>query len=202
MKAVKAVRTRKHLLSIAMEMFNTGLFPSVTEIAEKAGVSRATAYRYFPSQSDLIDALVKESLGQVLEWEPKEKTALERVNTLFDLTFPQMLQQEGTLRAALRLSLEEWAKTQASVDSQEDKQYIRGNRKNILHIATEPLHNLLSSNQLSLLQQSLSLIFGSECFLVFKDIWGLNNEEVQQITKWMAKAVINQIERDNQLIEH
>ena len=40
----------------------------MAELAEAAAVSRATAYRYFPSQSALIAAVVDQSLGPILQW--------------------------------------------------------------------------------------------------------------------------------------
>lgn len=53
-------RTRKLLLASAMVLFDAGAFPSITELAQHAQVSRATAYRYFPTQSALITAVVAE----------------------------------------------------------------------------------------------------------------------------------------------
>ena len=57
---------RKILLDAAQQLMGQGITPSVAELAEHAQVSRATAYRYFPSQSALIAAVVDESLGPIL----------------------------------------------------------------------------------------------------------------------------------------
>lgn len=43
---------------------------------------------------------------------------------------------------------------------------------------------------------SFSLIYGSEVFLVLKDIWGLDLGGIQDVTQWMAKAIIRQAEED------
>ena len=53
------------LLKEAGAMLCDGETPSVAEVAARAGVSRATAYRYFPSRSKLINAVVEDSLGPV-----------------------------------------------------------------------------------------------------------------------------------------
>src|SRR5688572_21434479 len=47
-------RTRKDLLQAAARLMKQGRQPSLEEIAEEALVSRATAYRYFPSVEALL----------------------------------------------------------------------------------------------------------------------------------------------------
>lgn len=44
--------------------------------------------------------------------------------------------------------------------------------------------------------KSLSLVYGSEIFLVMKDIWGSDNEQLQDIGKWIAKAIVRQARED------
>src|SRR5690606_22736132 len=43
-------RTRRLMLETATALMQQGVTPSVSDVAEAAAVSRATAYRYFPSQ--------------------------------------------------------------------------------------------------------------------------------------------------------
>src|SRR4051794_1951345 len=50
-------RTRKDLLQAAVRLLKQGRKPSLEEVAEEALVSRATAYRYFPS----LEALLREA---------------------------------------------------------------------------------------------------------------------------------------------
>ena len=47
-------RTRRLMLATATRLMQAGAIPSVSEVAEAAQVSRATAYRYFPSQAALV----------------------------------------------------------------------------------------------------------------------------------------------------
>src|ERR1700759_483281 len=47
-------RTRKALVAAADELFAEGRVPTVAEVAERADVARATAYRYFPTQEALL----------------------------------------------------------------------------------------------------------------------------------------------------
>src|SRR3712207_4884716 len=47
-------RTRAALLVATRQLLTRGRSPTVEEAAEAAGVSRATAYRYFPNQRALL----------------------------------------------------------------------------------------------------------------------------------------------------
>ena len=47
-------RTRKDLLQAASRLMQQGKQPTLDEVAEEALVSRATAYRYFPSMDALL----------------------------------------------------------------------------------------------------------------------------------------------------
>src|SRR4029077_10393706 len=83
-----------------------GRIPSVPELAVKARVSRATAYRYFPSRSKLVSAVVAQSPAPVPRVEPNADDGLVRVRELCDKTSPLFKRFEPHMRAALQLSLE------------------------------------------------------------------------------------------------
>ena len=95
-------RTYRLLLGHAMTLVRRGRIPSVPELAVKARVSRATAYRYFPSRSKLVSAVVAESLAPVRRFEPTAADGLVRVRELFDKTFPLFKRFEPHMRAAPR----------------------------------------------------------------------------------------------------
>ena len=40
--------------------------------------------------------------------------------------------------------------------------------------------------------QALSLVYGTEVFLVLKDIWRLDLPEVTEVARWTAQAIIRQ----------
>ena len=194
-------RKYKVLIQHALRMFEEGAFPSVTELAIAADVSRATAYRYFPTQSALISTVVDEILKPIIAWQPEQVSAEERVEELLKFAYPQMLNHEGALRAALLLSLQQWAEkrsqeTNAKPGFVVNEKLIRGHRKQILSLVTEPLKEQLSPELREKVIHSLSLVYGSEVFMVFKDIWQMENDEVQSITQWMAKAILNQAKAD------
>ncbi|AXG41555.1 TetR family transcriptional regulator [Photorhabdus laumondii subsp. laumondii] len=191
-------KTYTLLINAALALFEQRAIPSVSELAMHAGVSRATAYRYFPTQSDLIDAIVGASLGPILTWKPASEKTEERITELLDFAYPRMFQYEGALRAALLVSLQQWAQGCLSEGKQE-KKLVRGHRKDILAMVVEPLKGHFPPDILENVIRSFSLIYGSEVFLVMKDIWQMDNAEIIEITKWMAKAIINQAHRDSEL---
>ena len=202
------LKRRKYNLLIkqAMKLFEKGAFPTVTELATEAQVSRATAYRYFPTQSDLISAVVDESLKPIILWQPEQTRVEERVNELLSFAYPQMFKHEGALRAALLLSLQQWAEERASqfksetddtVDvSTKREKLVRGHRKQILKQVTAPLNDELPVELVEKVNHALSIIYGSEVFMVLKDIWQLENDDVQAVTQWIAKAILNQARAD------
>jgi AcrR family transcriptional regulator len=181
-------RTRRLLVQTAMEVVNQGHVPSVSEVAEAAGVSRATAYRYFPTQSRLIATIMDYSLGPVRSWASDSRDGLERLHDLFDKTYPRFKEFEPQMRAALQLSLTHDALDRAGL--LKEAPYRRGFRKAILENAARPLEKTLGKARFHRLILALSVIYGIEPYVVLKDIWGLESREVEAISRWMADALI------------
>jgi AcrR family transcriptional regulator len=182
-----------------MKMFDSGAFPSITEVAQEAQLSRATAYRYFPTQSALVSAIVTETLSPIKNWRPTKQDTGDRIDEMLGFAFPRMLEHEGTLRAALHLSLTQWAQSRSSERPEKEK-LIRGNRKAMLQHVVEPLNQEMSPKMVERVVQSLSLVYGSEIFLVMKDIWGCDNVQLEDIGKWIAKAIVRQAREDEKAL--
>src|SRR6185295_11170605 len=192
---VKAA-TFKLLLDTAMDIIRqSGHIPSVAEAAARAKVSRATAYRYFPSRSALITAVIDGSLGPMRTLASDNPSGRERVHELFVQTFPRFKEFEAQLRAAAQLSLEQWALERAGL--LEEEPYRRGHRVRILQHAIEPLAPLLRPAVRDRLHRALSVVYGIEPYVILKDIWGLPDREVERIALWMANALIDAALRDS-----
>ena len=137
--------TFKLLRDTAMDLIQQdGHIPSIAEVAVRSNVSRATAYRYFPSRSALITSVVDASLGSVRSAPPGGDTedARERVHQVFKATFPRFQQFEPQLRAALQLAMEQWALQRAGL--LEEEPYRRGHRVGILSTALAPLKGAIT----------------------------------------------------------
>ncbi len=177
------------LLDTAVSLMQAGATPSVSEVAEAAGVSRATAYRYFPSQAALVNAVVDEGLGPILTWSSDSTEASQRVADLIDTGMPRIESFEATFKAALKLSLEQWSRSQAGTLGEEPR-FQRGHRVDLLADALSPLRARLSPENFERLAQALSLAFGVEAIIVLKDIWGLDGENARGVAKWVASALV------------
>ena len=170
-------------------LMQEGATPSVSDVADAAQVSRATAYRYFASQSALVDAVVDEALGPILEWSSTDRDVERRVIDLFEASLPRINEFEATFRAALKLSLEHKAKEQAGALGSEPS-FKRGHRVKLVEDALDPLRTNLSPSQFEQLVQGLSLLFGIESLVILKDINGLQPSQAQAVTQWAAIALV------------
>lgn len=188
-RGVKAA-TFKLLLDTAFDLIRQqGHIPSVAEVAVRSKVSRATAYRYFPSRSALITAVIDTSLGPVRRFEFTEGDGRARVRELFRETFPRFQEFEPQMRAAAQLALEQWALEKAGL--LEEEPYRRGHRVRILEQALAPLARQLPKATADRLHRALSVVYGIEPYVVLKDIWGLGDREVERTALWMAEALID-----------
>ena len=183
-------RTRRLMLDTATRMMQAGDTPSVTSVAEAAGVSRATAYRCFPSQAALVGAVVDEALGPILSWTPQSDDASERITDLLELSLPRINEFEATFKAALKLTLEQWAEQRSGAASSEPP-FRRGHRVQLLQHAIAPLNGVLTKPQFTRLARALSLVYGLEVLIVLKDLWGLKAREVQSVATWAGRALVN-----------
>ena len=182
-------RTRKLMLETAVALMQAGQTPSVSDVAEAAEVSRATAYRYFPSQAALVHAVVDAGLGPILDWKSDSEDAEERVRDLLSMSMPRIAEFEATFRAALKLSLDQWARRRAGTLGDEPP-FARGHRVDVLQAAIAPLRQTLSDAEFKRLAQALSLSYGLETLLVLQDMWGLGFEEAQEVAQWTASALV------------
>jgi AcrR family transcriptional regulator len=178
------------LLDTAMSLIRSaGHLPSVAEVAVHSRVSRATAYRYFPSRTALINAVMERSLGAVRRFESTQADGRERVRDLFNQTFPRFKEFEPQMRAAAQLSLEQWALARAGLLA--EPPYRRGHRIGILERTLAPLSQRLPPELLRRLHHALSVVYGIEPYMILKDIWGLNDREVERPALWMADALVD-----------
>lgn len=182
-------RTGRLMLETAIRLMQEGGTPSVSEVAEAAGVSRATAYRYFPSQAALVGAVVDEALGPILTWTSASQEPARRVAELIATGLPRIEAFEATFKAALKLSLDQWARGRAGTLG-EEPEFKRGHRTDLLRDALAPLEGRLPQAQFERLAQALSLVFGVEVLTVLKDIWGLGSQETQSVAQWAASALV------------
>jgi AcrR family transcriptional regulator len=99
-------RTRAALVDAARELLAEGIPPTVEQAAERAEISRTTAYRYFPNQRLLVLAGYPELELPSLLGPDAPADPAERLELMMDGFLDQLLCHEPELRAMLRLSLD------------------------------------------------------------------------------------------------
>jgi AcrR family transcriptional regulator len=200
-RANQRERTRSAIMEGARRLLREGKIPSVADAAEMARVSRATAYRYFPTQGALIQEAVQTGLPTT--WEPDKRHAdltafADRVERAIAEMLTLAHDNEAVLRGVLLLSLQQWATIQAG-DKLEAEPIRRGTgRIPAIQAALAPYRRTLSPAALRRLTIGLSLIVGAESLVVLRDIWDLDETEAKDVARWIARtltqATVNAIE--------
>jgi AcrR family transcriptional regulator len=183
-------RTRAALVDAAAELLRAGIAPTVPEAAERARVSRATAYRYFPTQ----DALLMEVAGIGPTVAPVEDmlAALdgddveERLTRLLDTFNPIMMADEARGRAALRVYLDTWVRNSDDVPPVRE-----GRRLRWLDTVLEPARHRISDADYQRLRAALALTMSIDALVVMRDVCRIaDDDEVLAVLRWAAVAIL------------
>jgi hypothetical protein len=97
-------------------------------------------------------------------------------------------ENEALVRGALLLSLQQWAKLQAGEDLGEQP-IQRGGRRGLIQATLEPYAGNLGDATLRRLAIGLSLVVGIEARIVLRDIWHLDEDEIEEIVRWAARSL-------------
>lgn len=180
-------RTRTAVLEAAANLVREGRTPSVAEAAEAASVSRATAYRYFPTQESLLvevattggPAWTEDVLGAL----PSSDDAEARVKAVVDELTAFMVEHDRGLRTMLKLSLER------SLEDGRNTPVREGRRASYLDEALAPLRATLGPDELKRLNAALGMVVGTEALVVLRDIYGLDPAEARSLMRWAASVL-------------
>lgn len=174
-------RTRDALLKAATELIKSGETPKVEDAAEAAGVSRTTAYRYFPSQAALLAAAFPETVATSMLPVPASQDVRERVAAVAAGVIKAVGRSEAQQRAMLRLSLEELP---------HELPLRQGRAIGWFDEALEPLRGELGHAVTRHLALALRAVCGIETRVWLKDIAGLTPTEIRELQLWMADALV------------
>ena len=182
------LRTRRQILEATAALISAGGQPSVTEAADAAGVSRRTAYRYFPSQPKLLAEAALESLRPLMESaidaapagagdEEVKARVIAFVRAMQKLT----LKHEALLRTMIHVTVLEGGNGAPK----------RGTRRvEWVERAIAPLRARLAPPAYRRLVSALTLCVGTEAMLVFRDIRGMTGAQAIAACEWLAVAAL------------
>lgn len=176
-------RTRAALLQATRELLPTGVTPTVEQAADRAAVSRTTAYRYFRNQRALLIAAypvldMKSMLDREAPRDPETRLALavERFTGL-------ILQHEPELRAMLRLSLE-------TPPAAADLPLRQGRAIRWIEDALSPLSGSLEKRELRRLVLAIRASCGIEALVWLCDVAKLPRDEARELMTWSARSLL------------
>jgi AcrR family transcriptional regulator len=182
-------RTRSALVAAAVELLGRGRSPSITEVADAARVSPATAYRYFPSAHSLWRAVLME-MG-----EPSDEDVFEgvdpddaeaRVAAMIQKTGWHMFDHEELWRTAARVLLE-----RAGSPADDERIPVpTGRRMEWIRAALTPLQDELSVEIYQRLCMGLALVVGTEAVITLRDVCQLSIDESKQTSLWTGQALV------------
>lgn len=177
-------RTRQALLVATRELLDEGKQPTVPEAADRAGISRATAYRYFSTpmgmaEEAILDALAVEfeklDLDRAYEKEDAVSRAVETVGAILRM----VMSSERLFRTYLGL-----------VVNPESGARRGARRVSWLTRALEPLAGTLAPDEFRRIVHGLALLTGMETIVVLRDVCGLEDADIDETARWLAARIV------------
>jgi AcrR family transcriptional regulator len=177
-------RTRAALVAATRELLAENITPTVEQAADRAQISRTTAYRYFANQRTLLIATYPElDAKSLLDADaPLDPTA--RLEIVVERITRQVLEHEPELRAMLRLSLE------VPPPDREALPLRQGRAIAWVEDALAPLHDRMTASELHRLALAIRATIGIEALVWLTDIAGLSREEAAQLMRSSARRLL------------
>jgi AcrR family transcriptional regulator len=182
-------RTRTALVEAAQRLLERGQTPTVADVADEALVSRATAYRYFPSHEHLLlEVVLERSIDEInrqVDAAAGSGDAAARLGGLVSAIQDEIAANEPAFRSLLRLSIMQSPSERPTVAG------IRGERRrHWIERALEPVAGELDERSRRRLAHALTLCLGAEAFVVLRDLCGLEPAEAEETLRWAALAML------------
>lgn len=184
-RANQRLRTRKDLLLAAARLLEEGRTPGMDEIAATAMVSRATAYRYFPTlEALLLEApLQGETPDPATLFAGDESTdAEERIDRAEAALHRMSYRNARQLRLMLAHTL-----AQQPAEAVPKRQ---NRRTPLIEAALQPVRGELDPAAFRRLCRALALVFGSESMIVCTDILQIDEEAARELKSWTVRALV------------
>jgi AcrR family transcriptional regulator len=186
-RAQKA-RTRAAIVDAAHRLATRGEVPNVAQAADEAGVSRATAYRYFPTQEalevELETGAVWTGMDRLLAGlEVKDPAA--RLDLIAEEVADTVGRNEEHVRTALRVVQDTWLRRRRGTDVP-----VRRARRlqwidTALATATE-----LPPDMQARLRAALAVVVGPDAVIQLHDALGLTPAGAAEVLRWSARALV------------
>ena len=175
-------RTRTALVDATRAMLGEGGMPSVEQAADRAGISRTTAYRYFTNRRALLLATYPELEASSLLGDAPPSDPLERLELVTQRFTSHLIAHEPELRAQLRMSLDPAGTSDALPLRQ-------GRAIGWIQEALEPLRGRIPEHKLRNLTLAIRATLGIEALVWLTDIAGLSREDATTLMRASARTL-------------
>ena len=182
-------RTRAALLAATRDLLAEGLSPTVEEAADRAEISRTTAYRYFPNRRALLTAVYPEIDEPSLLEDDAPSDPGSRLELVLERFIGQVLEHEPELRVQLRLSLESGA------TEPERLPFRKGRAIAWIEDALSPLRAHMSAAELRRLALAIRATTGIEALVWLTDVAGLARQDAAELMRSSARALLQEARR-------
>jgi AcrR family transcriptional regulator len=177
-------RTRKALIEAARHLLAEGTTPTVERTADRAEVSRATAFRYFANQRVLLVATYPHLEEASLLGAAAEEDPLVRLDAVTEELARRILEYEQELRAHLRLSLE------PATALPDELPLRQGRAIGWIDDALSPLRDRMPARDLRRLVLAIRATLGIEALVWLTDVGGVSREEAVDIMRSSARTLL------------
>jgi AcrR family transcriptional regulator len=184
-------RTRAALLEATRELLAEGVSPTVEQAADRASISRTTAYRYFANQRALLTAVYPEIAERSLLGADASNDPAVRLDLVLERFTRHLLEHEPALRAQLRLSLE------PRPAKPDQLPFRKGRAIGWIEDALAPLRDRMSAAELRRLVLAIRATTGIEALVWLIDVAGLPREEAAELMRSSARALLRDARRDH-----
>jgi len=183
-------RTRAAMVAATRELLAQGVAPTVEQAAERAAISRTTAYRYFRNQRALLIASYPELDAPSLLDAQAPDDAVGRMELVTESIARQVLEHEAELRTMLRLSLESPPPDPHALPLR------RGRAIGWIEDGLAPLRDRITEAELRRLALAIRATLGIEAFVWLTDIGGLPREDAAELMRSSARAILRSVLAD------
>ena len=187
-------RTRAAILAAAGALMEQGQRPTVAEVADAALVSRATAYRYFPTQEYLLFEAALEStrsdIDRELDDNPLPEDPEARLEMLIHALQQRIVDKEAAFRTMLRFSLKQYPEDERHGGGSSPSRLRGGGRVRWIEKALTPVRGRLEEPEFRRLVAALSLCMGIEALVVLRDVCALEPLEAEDVLRWVARTLM------------
>ena len=179
--------TRQTLVDAARDLIAEGGTPTVDDVAAAAGISRATAFRYFPNQNALLVAAHPFIDAVSLLHDDAPRDPAERLALVVAAHGQQILELEHQFRTMLRLSLD------PDAAGHEPLLLRQGRAITWIEDALAPLLTSMSADEVHRLAVAIRSVEGIEAFAWLTDVAGLARGDAISVMAWSAQALLRAV---------